>query len=62
MTCTIDGNLLYETNEVPSQDAIKWIQFAAHDTQENYFEGSTGDATTTDGAGNMSARAMPQRD
>ena len=60
MTCSIDGNLLYENNELPSQDTIKWQKFCAQDTQENYFEGSTGDATTTDGAGaSIGSRAMP---
>ena len=60
MTCSIDGNLLYENNELVSQDTIKWQKFCAQDTQENYFEGSTGAATTTDGAaGSISNRAMP---
>lgn len=41
MTCSIDGNLLYETFDKPSQDTIKWQQFCVQTTSENYFETST---------------------
>lgn len=38
VTCAIDGNILCETYELPSQDTIKWQQLQ---TNENYFDGST---------------------
>jgi len=49
VTCSIDGSLLYETNEVPSQDTIRWQQFCMIRQSENYFESSTADTTSLEG-------------
>ena len=34
VTCQIDGNMLFETFEMPSQETIMWIQMA--DTESNF--------------------------
>ena len=38
VTCSIDGNLLYETYEAPSEDTLKWQEFCQQTTQDDYFE------------------------
>ena len=45
VTCSVDGMLLYETYEIPSQADIRWQQFAVQTTSENYFETTTNPTT-----------------
>ena len=52
-TCHIDGNILFESFEVPSQDTLHWLLLS---TEQNYYE--TGSTTINQSSDKQSSHQM----